>query len=321
MTLMSTNPLPDQRLSRMEVSAHGSADIHTYSMSERSDRLDFEIRDQSVRSPVTKPHRHEYFQIFANQAGAAPHLLGGRRCESAPHSLIFVLPYRVHLAMVEPGSRYQLINFSGKFLRPDFELSPLEMEEASITQYPELTPFIYQGWFDFVFDVAEFAYIETLLQRLQNSHRHRTLGTLERARGALFELIGMTTEKFAPQLQSLAAQRVYLQGHTDALRRVLKFIDENLQHDIGLTEVAEAAYLSPNYLSQLLKKQTGLAFVDWLTGRRMERAREMLAHTGERVSAIAHHVGFADEAYFTRRFSQRFGVAPTAYRRSMREAG
>lgn len=317
---MSTNAIPDEELPRTEIDAPASGEIHTYSMVERSDRLDFDIRDQSARAPVTKPHRHEYFQIFANQAGAAPHLLGGRRCESVPRSLIFVLPYRVHLAMVEPGTRYQLINFSSKFLRSDFALSPLQMEEASIAHYPELTPFIYQGWFDFVFDAAEFTYIESLLQRLQIAHGHRTLGTLERARGALLELIGMTTEKFAPQLQSLAEQRVYLQGHTDALRRVLKFIDENLHHDIGLPEVAEAAYLSPNYLSQLLKKQTGLAFVDWLTGRRMERAREMLAHTGERVSAIAHSVGFADEAYFTRRFSQRFGVAPTAYRRSMREA-
>jgi AraC-like DNA-binding protein len=127
------------------------------------------------------------------------------------------------------------------------------MEEASITQYPELTPFIYQGWFDFVFDPAEFAYIESLLQRLQQARSHRTLGTLERARGALFKLF-------------------YLQGHTDAIRRIFKFIDENLYLNIGLDEVAEAAFLSTNYLSQLLKKHTGQAFVDWLTGRRMERA-------------------------------------------------
>ncbi|MCF8167106.1 MAG: AraC family transcriptional regulator [Rhodoferax sp.] len=298
-----------------------ASEIHTYSMVERSDRLDFEIRDQSVRAPVTKSHRHEYFQIFANQAGAAPHLLGGRHCESVPRSLIFVLPYRVHLAMVEPGTRYQLINFASNFLRPDFALSPLEMEEASITQYPELTPFIYQGWFDFVFDPDEFAHIEALLQRLQHAHYRRTLGTLERVRGALLELIGFTTEKFAPQLLSLVEQRVYLQGHSDALRRVLKYIDGNLHRDIALPEVAEAAYLSPNYLSQLLKKQTGLAFVDWLTGRRMERARDLLAHTVDRINTVAHRVGFDDEAYFTRRFKQRFGIAPSAYRRSMREAG
>jgi AraC-like DNA-binding protein len=317
---MRSNATPDPEQDPVGVSEIASGSIYTYSMIERSDRLDFDIRDQSVRPPVTKPHRHEFFQIFANQAGEAPHLLGGRRCESVPHSLIFVLPYRVHLAMVEPGSRYQLINFSTQFLRPDFALSPLEMEEASIVQYPELTPFIYQGWFDFVFDADEFSYIETLLQRLQKAHSHRTLGTVERARGALLELIGMTTEKFAPQLQSLIEQRVYQQGHTDALRRTFKFIDENLSRDIGLAEVAEAAYLSPNYLSQLLKKNTGLAFVDWLTGRRMDRARDLLAHTADRVSTVAHAVGFADEAYFTRRFSQRFGVAPTAYRRALREA-
>ena len=317
---MRTIAIPDPEQAHVEVIKAASDSIYTYSMIERSDRLDFDIRDQSVRAPVTKPHRHEFFQIFANQAGNAPHVLGGRRCESVPHSLIFVLPYRVHLAMVEPGSRYQLINFSTQFLRPDLALSPLEMEEASIVQYPELTPFIYQGWFDFVFDAAEFSYIETLLQRLQKAHGHRTLGTLERARGALLELIGMTTEKFAPQLQSLVEQRVYQQGHTDALRRTFKFIDENLSRDIGLAEVAEAAYLSPNYLSQLLKKNTGMAFIDWLTGRRMDRAQDMLAHTADRVSTIAHAVGFADEAYFSRRFSQRFGVAPTAYRRSLRKA-
>ena len=318
---MSTNAIPRKGKMQNEVDKDAGEAIHTYSMVERSERLDFEIRDQSMRKPVTKPHRHEYFQIFANQAGAAPHLLGGRRCESVPRSLIFVLPYRVHLAMVEPGTHYQLINFASNFLRTDFALSPLEMEEASITQYPELTPFIYQGWFDFVFDADEFVYIETLLQRLQDAHRQRKLGTLERARGTLLELIGMTTEKFGSQLQSLAEQRVYLQGHTDALRRVLNFINENLHRDIDLGEVAEAAYLSPNYLSQLLKKQTGMAFIDWLTGRRMERAQELLTHTADRVSIIAHSVGFSDEAYFTRRFTQRFGVSPTAFRRSMRGAG
>jgi AraC-like DNA-binding protein len=40
-----------------------------------------------------------------------------------------------------------------------------------------------------------------------------------------------------------------LQHHTDALKRVLKFIDEHLAQDIGLNDVAEAAFLSPSYLS------------------------------------------------------------------------
>ncbi len=314
---MQTSNTPERAASPADRDPADPGEIHTYTMVERSERLDFEIRDQSVRAPLTKPHRHEYFQIFANLEGQAPHLVSGRRCESMPRSLIFVLPYRVHLALPGPGLRYELINFASNFLRPDLGLTPLEMEEASIAQYPELTPFIYQGWLDFVFDEPDFAHVQALLRRMRDLHTHRRLGTLERLRGALLELIGFTTERFAGQLQSLAEQRVYLQTHTDALRRVLKFIDENLHSDISLNEVAEAAFLSPNYLSQLLKKQTGLAFVDWLTGRRMDRARELLAHTAERVYSIANTVGYDDEAYFTRRFRQRFGVSPTEYRRSM----
>lgn len=293
-----------------------TADIRTYLMAERSARIDFEIRSESARAPVVTPHRHEFFQIFANIAGHAPHLIAGRRLACAPRSLVFVLPYRVHLAPYAPGQRYQIINFASDFLRPDLELSSLQLEEASIAQYPELAPFLYEGDVDFRFDEQEFEHVQALLARMAALQARRTLGTTDRIRGALLELIGFATEKYAGQLQSLADRRVVLQHHTDALKRVLKFIDEHLAQDIGLNDVAEAAFLSPSYLSQLLKKQTGQAFVQWLTARRMERAREMLVHSGERVSRIAHAVGFADEAYFTRRFRQRFGTSPTACRRS-----
>jgi AraC-like DNA-binding protein len=53
----------------------------------------------------------------------------------------------------------------------------------------------------------------------------------------------------------------------------------------------------------------------------MERARELLVHSGERISSVAHLVGFPDEAYFTRRFRQRFGTSPSAYRQAAQAGG
>lgn len=294
--------------------------IRTYRMVDRSDRLDFEIRDHTVRAPVVTPHRHEFFQIEANVTGEAHHVIGGKRCRYPPRSLIFVLPYRVHYAAHELGNPgYYVINFATNFLRHDFDLSPLDMEEASIADYPELTPFLYEGHVDFVFDEPDFEHILALLRHMTQLHHARRLGTLERIRGALLELIGFTVERYATELDALASSRVYMQRRTDALRRVLKFIDEHLQRDISLNEAAEAAFLSPNYLSQLLKKQTGMAFVEWLTVRRMERAQYLLSHSGDRIFEVANAVGFADEAYFTRRFRQRFGQSPSEYRKTMRK--
>ena len=298
----------------------GPRGIRTYKMADRSERVDFEIRDHSIRPPVTTPHRHEFFQIEANVAGEAHHVIAGKRCRYPARSLIFILPYRVHYAAHElTNPDYYVINFSTNFLRQDFDLSPLEMEEASITEYPELTPFLYEGHIDFVFTEKEFAHILGVIERLTLLQRERTLGTLERIRGGLLELIGFTVERYATQLQGLAGTRVYLQGRTDALRRVLKFIDEQLQRELSLNEVAEAAFLSPNYLSQLLKKQTGMAYVEWLTARRMERAQHLLTHTNERIFEVANAVGFSDEAYFTRRFRQRVGESPSGFRKSTRQ--
>jgi AraC-like DNA-binding protein len=314
--------------SRVRQRPHGAApaagtqeDIRTYRMVDRSDRLDFEIRDQTVRAPVVTPHRHEFFQIEANVSGEAHHVIGGKRCRYPARSLIFILPYRVHYAAHELGNpSYYVINFATNFLRHDFDLSPLDMEEASIAEFPELTPFLYEGHVDFVFDEADFGYILGLLRHLMLLHHDRKLGTMERIRGALLELIGFTVNRYADELQALAGSRVYMQGRTDALRRVLKFIDEQLQRDISLNEAAEAAFLSPNYLSQLLKKQTGMAFVEWLTVRRMERAQHLLSHSTDRIFEVANAVGFADEAYFTRRFRQRFGQSPSEYRKAMRNS-
>lgn len=293
-------------------------DIRTYKMIERSDRLDFEIRDHTVRPPVTDPHRHEFFQIEANVRGEAHHVISGRRCRYPERSLIFVLPYRVHYAAHELGNPdYYVINFATNFLRPDFDLTPLEMEEAPMAKYPELIPFQYEGHVEFTFDEPQFAHILDILQAMTQLHQKRKLGTAERIRGSLLELIGFAVECHSDQLGALAETRIYMQGRSEALRRVLVFIEANLMNDISLNEVAEAAFVSPNYLSQLLKKQTGMAFVEWLTSRRMERARYLLAHSMDRVSNIANAVGFSDEAYFTRRFKQRFGLSPTEYRKAM----
>ena len=120
---------------------------------------------------------------------------------------------------------------------------------------------------------------------------------------------------------SWSEKRVYLLGRTAAIGRVLKYIDANLELELSLNKAAEAAFLSPSYLSQLLKKQTGQAFVEWVTSRRLERAHELLSTADERIGAVASAVGFTDQAYFTRRFRQRYGVAPSEYRKSVRPVG
>jgi AraC-like DNA-binding protein len=299
------------------INADSRQDIRTYRMSDRSERLDFDIRDQTARPAIAVPHRHEFLQMQVNTSVGHTHVIGGQRREHASRSIIFVMPYRVHCAYNPPDAQYHIVNFSPQFLRPGLDLSPFDMEEASISDYPELAPFLYEGHLDFDFNEAEFAYVQGVIRHLMVLNQRRGLGTLERVRGSLLELIGFVTECYEIQLRELAEQRVFVQRRSETLRRVIKHIDDNLAGNVSIYAIAEAAHVSPNYLSQLLKKHTGLAFVEWVTAKRMERAKYLLMHTDERVREIANEVGFADEAYFTRRFTQRFQLSPSKFRRHM----
>ena len=60
------------------------------------------------------------------------------------------------------------------------------------------------------------------------------------------------------------------------------------------------------------------SFTELVTERRLERAQELLANTAARIAEVAYASGFADEAYFTRRFRQWYGMSPRAYRDSVR---
>ena len=114
-------------------------------------------------------------------------------------------------------------------------------------------------------------------------------------------------------LQSVANREGGL--HRSALRRVTDFVNDNLSTDIGLAEMAGVANLSRYHFSRQFKLSTGLSPHQYVIGRRIKRARELLSGTDLSVGDIASAVGFTHQshlAYHTRRL---LGVAPSALRR------
>ena len=306
----SRRPAPD--------AAAALSEIKTYGMSERAEHLDFDIRDQTVRPALDRPHRHEYFQIQVNLAGDSRQQIGGAVRRFARGDLCFVLPYRVHMVPHPPGSRFIVINFSPRFLRPDLAVDPLDLEDVPLSRAPELAPFLLQEYLDFSFAADPFTEIEQILERMLAANRERRFGSLEVLRGLLLQLIGTVVQSRESELLRLAAAQGAGASRRDALTRVTRHIREHLSEEISLADAAAAAFLSPNYLAHLLKKETGKTFTELVTERRLERAQELLANTASRIAEVAYASGFADEAYFTRRFRQWFGMSPRAYRDSVR---
>ncbi|WP_195795727.1 AraC family transcriptional regulator [Roseateles sp. DAIF2] len=292
--------------------------VRIYGMAERSDHLDFDIRDQARRAPLTQPHKHEYFQIQVNLAGETRQQIGGALRPFPPRALSFVLPHRMHLVPHPAGTEWLVVNFSPRFLRPDLAaVDPLDLEDVPLSLAPELAPFQFQEHLDFVFDAVDFDAVLALLatMRRENAARQR-LASAAAIRGALLQLLALTCRRWESELSALAAAQAQQGGRRAALARVLRYLREQLAGEPTLAAAAEAACLSPNYLAHLLKKETGRTFTELLTERRLALAQELLLSGGPatRIGEIARRCGFADEAYFARRFRQWHGQSPSAWR-------
>jgi AraC-like DNA-binding protein len=293
--------------------------IQTYGMQQRSDRMDFYIRDKSARPALTSPHRHEYFQIQINLGGDTVQHIGGAIRPFPRNTLAFILPHRLHVIPHPEDGNFVLINFSQEFVLQHLQCDPMDLEDVSLAEAPELAPFRFQEHLDFILDDANFADVTALLALMRNADQTRQLGSVSILRGYLLQLIGKVCNLFEPQLLALSADKAERRGRRDAMGRVMGYIREHIADPaMTLTDAAAAAFLSPNYLTHLLRKETGSTFSELVLERRMRLARTHLMNSDKPLGHIAQICGFADEAYFSRRFRKAHGLPPGQFRREQR---
>lgn len=82
----------------------------------------------------------------------------------------------------------------------------------------------------------------------------------------------------------------------------------------SLHYLADRVNLSHNYLSDLLKKETGRSAKDHINDFLIEKAKNLLLGTEESVSEIAYSLGFNYPHYFSRLFKSKTGLTPQKYR-------
>jgi AraC family transcriptional regulator len=98
------------------------------------------------------------------------------------------------------------------------------------------------------------------------------------------------------------------------LRRVTEFMEENLEHDLTLAEIAEIAELSPFHFARAFKQATGSTPIQFLTNRRIDLAKRLLLESDLPIVQIGLRAGFKNQSHFTTLFRKITAMTPRAYR-------
>lgn len=95
-------------------------------------------------------------------------------------------------------------------------------------------------------------------------------------------------------------------------------IEQNPQHSVTIPELAEYCGISPTYFKTIFKDCYGVQPHRYLTQRRLEEAKELLAKTDMSIAHIAEQLGFVSSSRFAETFKKEYGFLPSAYRKEMK---
>lgn len=258
--------------------------------------IHLEYHHQSpYKKPETYPLQHVIFIKIAPSTGGR--IIDGRlSCQQATAGDIVIVPANTpHQCWSDTDSKFILLSLeptlfrrvAGELIDPErVELMPL---------FPQPEPLIYQIALSLKTELetdgaGSRLYAETMANAL-----------------AVHLLKHYATQKAGVRDDSGGMPRAKLQQVTD-------YINEYLNQDLSLNELAAIVQMSPTYFGTLFKQATGLAPHQYVVHQRVNRAKTMLLNSNLAIAEIATETGFSDQSHLIRHMHRLLGVRPKQLR-------
>lgn len=92
-----------------------------------------------------------------------------------------------------------------------------------------------------------------------------------------------------------------------------RYLNQHFTSPVSLDDIARELDVSAYYLSHVFSEENDFSLFTYLTGLRMERARELLQNGQYNVSEVSRAVGYENANYFAKVFRKHFGRPPGDY--------
>lgn len=254
------------------------------------------------------PHWHDEMEIITITSGRGLITVQPERYHVQAGDLLLIPPQTVHSIEQDDGApmeyfnilfRFSLLCSPGdscfeKYLRPLFEHT---------RRFPVFLPA----------DAPLNRRLRPYVDDLTENRRRRYTDHELMVKSDLFAILHLL-QPYCGEVNTAARSRWTAQ---EKLKKVLLFIQEQYASPISVREAAKLCSFSPSYFEKLFRELMGTSFTQYLKDYRLEAAAQLL-DTGLSVTEAAARCGFDSPSYFTRAFSAKYGMTPSAYRKKER---
>lgn len=255
------------------------------------------------------PHTHRRLEISCVKGGTGTYLVEGRRYDIEEGDVFLFNNQETHYISLKPGEamHHMVIHFSQRFIwdalsnDADYRFLSVFFERNSrfenrLDRENPSTHKIYNM-------------LHSLEKEALSNHPAKQLRIKVLLESILIEI----TENY-PYIASDAAEKIVPLRDTAGMDNVLRFIDQHLNEDITLAQLAEVGCMSPAYFSSFFKKCNGIPPFEYIARKRIHMAIEQIRTTPNNLTDIATHCGFNNSTSFLKTFKRITGNPPSYYR-------
>lgn len=173
-------------------------------------------------------------------------------------------------------------------------------------------------------DIIKNIYFELnvfLLQKMENNFSMQEIGNPSNYSWIKFNSFETINDCHSYLLENIYA---YYNREEEAFHdnqnvsKVVKFIRSNLTNSmLSIKDIADAAGLTPQYMTIIFKKRTGITVGQYLKNCRLSYSEELLRNTDLSLNEIAARSGYTDENYWSKVFRKHYDTTPSEYRKRL----
>jgi len=242
------------------------------------------------------PHRHNFYTIIWSFTATGKHIIDFKEYPITPNHIFFVSPEQVHQVITNPNATGYLILFTPEFLdknsiRNDF-ISNLKLFQSS----DETPPLPLTG--GMVSTLKVFA--------------DQMLAAFNSKNDMSFEIIGAYLKLFLIECNghcslSPGTNTQSIEVGKTLVKNFKTIVEQNYMKQHQVKYYAEALYVTPNYLNEVITSALNISAKDYIQNRIILEAKRMIIFTTKSGKEIGFNLGFDDPSHFSKFFKSNAG--------------
>jgi AraC-like DNA-binding protein len=248
-----------------------------------------------------RPHAIRFYELIWIFEGQGERVIDFKAYPVRPNRVFFMFPGPVHSWQVPERLRGQFVLFSEAFL----------MQAWRGLSFSEL-PFFLDHTYPPYLDLADATSFVVVLDQLRKIYETDHLDCIELL-ASYFRVLLLKLARAAKEGDKGLPGDA---GRGDLVTQFKRLVENDFISNRQVADYAKQLYVTPNYLNQVIKSQTGKSAGEWTRDRLLLEAKRQLCHTQRSIQQIAQDLKFEDASYFCRFFKRYVASTPGQFRAS-----